>query len=540
MNKNVLWTKVSAVLVMGALTVTAGCGAQQAPAPAAPAEETASEKKEEPAEAPAEEAAQVEEEPVTEEASGSEEEKAVFEELSHWAFDFSSGAGGWGTSFTVEPDGSFSGEYHDSEMGDTGDGYENGSVYLASFSGQFEGCREMADGSYEIGIKELNYENTPGTEEIEDNIRYEYAEAYGFSGTDSLIVYLPGTPTDELPEEYMSWITPLYFGAYIGDEYYQDIPPELPFCGLYNEPEELGMFSSSRTAENREFLVNRGHFPGLVSEMQELNEDGTYHYEDAEQSGMYRVVNLCFPMADDLSLFSDGDKFAKACIKELTGEEDPQDYYAIGVNDEYSQEKTYISGDRCMEISWTTGSNEDTMYWVARAMKRDGYEPGQGYAFVYAISYDPDGDLMTGEAANFLLTSLCLAGTPEHLSSASDFTAEKKIFVEAKAGSAEDTVDADEVVWISGGDEDLMKEYGISPDDITNDYAIGGYDEEFTAYPVAEGSDSYAQYPENPFHKLMNRTEFHDYLVKGEVSRLMEFYLDENGQVVFAYEPYTP
>ena len=49
--------------------------------------------------------------------------------------EFSSGAGAWGTGLTLAADGSFSGEYHDSDMGDSGDDYPDGTVYLCNFPG---------------------------------------------------------------------------------------------------------------------------------------------------------------------------------------------------------------------------------------------------------------------------------------------------------------------------------------------------------------------------------------------------------------------
>ena len=41
--------------------------------------------------------------------------------MSKWDFEFSSGAGGWGTSLTVTPNGQFNGIYSDSEMKDMTD-----------------------------------------------------------------------------------------------------------------------------------------------------------------------------------------------------------------------------------------------------------------------------------------------------------------------------------------------------------------------------------------------------------------------------------
>ena len=52
-------------------------------------------------------------------------------------FLFCSGAGGWSTGLKLNADGTFSGEYHDSNMGETGDGYPNGTMYECTFSGKF-------------------------------------------------------------------------------------------------------------------------------------------------------------------------------------------------------------------------------------------------------------------------------------------------------------------------------------------------------------------------------------------------------------------
>ena len=43
---------------------------------------------------------------------------------------FSSGAGAWRTTLTLNRDGSFSGSFRDSDMGDRTDDYTNGTVYL--------------------------------------------------------------------------------------------------------------------------------------------------------------------------------------------------------------------------------------------------------------------------------------------------------------------------------------------------------------------------------------------------------------------------
>ena len=60
-----------------------------------------------------------------------------YKDLKGLTFAFSSGAGAWGTILTIQEDGSFEGNYHDANMGDIGEGYPNGSVYICEFSGKF-------------------------------------------------------------------------------------------------------------------------------------------------------------------------------------------------------------------------------------------------------------------------------------------------------------------------------------------------------------------------------------------------------------------
>lgn len=47
----------------------------------------------------------------------------LFSELKNTVFTFSSGAGAWGTELHIRADGSFSGQYQDSNMGETGEGH---------------------------------------------------------------------------------------------------------------------------------------------------------------------------------------------------------------------------------------------------------------------------------------------------------------------------------------------------------------------------------------------------------------------------------
>ena len=120
-------------------------------------------------------------------------------------FIFSSGAGAWGSSLTLNPDGTFVGSYHDSEMGEMGDDYPNGTVYQSEFSGQFGTIEKINDWSYALTLTELTTEDEVGAEWIEDGIRFVGSEALGLAGGTEFILYTPEAPTAELTEEFLSW-----------------------------------------------------------------------------------------------------------------------------------------------------------------------------------------------------------------------------------------------------------------------------------------------------------------------------------------------
>lgn len=119
---------------------------------------------------------------------------------------FASGAGAWGTTLTLNLDGTFEGQYHDSNMGENGDEYPNGTVYYCNFSGRFGSMMKLNDYAYYMRLEELVYDTEIGKEQIgEEGIRYVTAEPYGIAGGEEFILYLPGTPVEELNEDFINW-----------------------------------------------------------------------------------------------------------------------------------------------------------------------------------------------------------------------------------------------------------------------------------------------------------------------------------------------
>ena len=170
--------------------------------------------------------------------SVTEEEQDAYAMFADYEFLFESGAGGWNTTLTIAADGSFTGQYHDSEMGETGDGYPKGSVYYCSFKGQLGDLEKVDDLTYKTTIASITYDNEEGTTEIKDEVQYIYSTAYGLDEAEDLYFYMPGTKTSVLSEGAMSWV-----GSMLTDVETGETAEELSFIVLYNEKEDEAFYS---------------------------------------------------------------------------------------------------------------------------------------------------------------------------------------------------------------------------------------------------------------------------------------------------------
>ncbi|MBP5289224.1 MAG: hypothetical protein J6Z79_05055 [Clostridia bacterium] len=120
-------------------------------------------------------------------------------------FVFSSGAGGWATEIKIADDGSFTGRYHDSELGEAGDGYPKGTVYICEFSGRFTEPEQVSETIYTTFLKEIKQEKEKGEEWVENGTKYIAADPYGFDDADLFYIYLPGTPANQIAEAFFPW-----------------------------------------------------------------------------------------------------------------------------------------------------------------------------------------------------------------------------------------------------------------------------------------------------------------------------------------------
>jgi len=207
----------------------------------------------------------------------------TFADLSKYSFEFSSGAGAWGEWFTIEKDGYFTGLFNDSNMGETGEGYEDGTRYSSSYSGHFTDLTKIDDHTYEMTLADISYKELIGTEEISDNVLYIYTGSYCLGGTDTFTIYLPGTPLDVIPEDVYSWIL-----------YANQSETELTMMVIADEANGYGIYSYDRPTPLEDAQLTYSSYKDSYDYYGELLAEATTTAEMVEYSArMYELSDDC-------------------------------------------------------------------------------------------------------------------------------------------------------------------------------------------------------------------------------------------------------
>lgn len=164
--------------------------------------------------------------------AGAEAQPALsFADLSNLEWTFSSGVGAWYTCVWIAEDGTFTGEFHDSEMGETGEGYADGTVYGCLFHGKMTLGGQVDEYTWKIHVDEVALDEGQVPEVIEEEMRFVTCDPYGIKANQDMLLFLPGTPTEKIPEGFQPW-------AHLFD-YGEDVR-ELPYYGLYDPQDETG------------------------------------------------------------------------------------------------------------------------------------------------------------------------------------------------------------------------------------------------------------------------------------------------------------
>lgn len=150
---------------------------------------------------------------------------------------FSSGAGAWRTVLTLQPDGSFTGQYSDWDSGGDPSQYPEGISYICNFSGTFQDLRQLDDTSYAMTLDTLTAQETEGEEWTEDGTLYIGSAPYGLEGGTEFFLYTPESSTDVLTTEVLQVEWPQW-----------NLPENRPEgqlgCWLlYNQDMDQGFFS---------------------------------------------------------------------------------------------------------------------------------------------------------------------------------------------------------------------------------------------------------------------------------------------------------
>lgn len=149
---------------------------------------------------------------------------------------FSNGTDDWATVIKLSKDGSFTGDYHISDMNNTDADYPDGTVYRSKFTGKFTNIEKVDENTYKMELQTLELEKPEGEEFIEDNIRYVSAEPYGLEIGEKYTLYTSEKETADLSEEFLSWWP--YKESEEGK-----LPEKLLCFGLCNEETQYGFFT---------------------------------------------------------------------------------------------------------------------------------------------------------------------------------------------------------------------------------------------------------------------------------------------------------
>ena len=112
---------------------------------------------------------------------------------------FSSGVGAWGTELNLNLDGTFSGRYDDTDMGDN-------THYEAVFTGRFSNIRRVDALTYTMTLADLHVEGILGDSYWLDGMRHILSVPAGLQEGEAFTLHLPGSDTSTWPEDKKSWL----------------------------------------------------------------------------------------------------------------------------------------------------------------------------------------------------------------------------------------------------------------------------------------------------------------------------------------------
>jgi hypothetical protein len=348
----------------------------------------------------------------------------IFSKLPKGGFLFCSGVGAWNTSVVINADGTFSGDFHDTDS-DTGVVFPNGTREECFFSGKFTNVQKISDLEYSMTVEYLNTVGTEGEEKIVDGVKIITTTPYGFDNANEFRLYLPGRNTKDLPEEFLFWVgAPFAWG--------NNVPTTLPFYGLYNVSGQQGFFSEdvdSGTA-SAEYLLPLAPTIDFDSGLAEhfsitldwgvdrFSRDATIYYDNE-----LAIAGLALSGAAETMPGSEGEAHVKTMLEQMGFEKVNSYWYSYNYNDKdtvacsFASKKIFVNGEYYNLIvvvnRGSVGSIFDNWSWTDFNWKNDwisnlgggaSFRNAANKVYGYLQAYIENAHIDTGIKAKLLIT----------------------------------------------------------------------------------------------------------------------------------------
>lgn len=309
------------------------------------------------------------------EAAGASQKKlpksdntGLYDDFEGIVFGFLSGVGAWETTLEIRADGSFTGQFYDMNMGETGEGFDNGTLYECAFSGKLSEPVQKDEKTYTATVKELVFDMSSfdGTDSYIDSggTKHIAADSYGIGKGDKLIIYGPETRLNETTEGFQQWVYWEYYG--------KPEDTKLGQYGIYNETQDTGFYPDS-------------YAMGDAAEQGELYEAVKNAYDN--QSIPDEIMLATIPTVETAV----ADAYKSVTIKNLQGtwknEYDENGRHVINIlqiNGELGKIETYVDGEP--SYGWNGEGNvtiEDRSYKKVCPAFRINDEDGSNICTIY-------------------------------------------------------------------------------------------------------------------------------------------------------------
>ena len=190
-------------------------------------------------------------------------------------------------------------------------------LYICNFTGKFTVPVQINDYTYSLKLESLQTEGNSGEEYYENNQRFVYSEPYGLENANELLIYTPGSPISELPEDLTIWLNTILTSddkelpcfvifsvndqsAFVG---YDDVKSETDSSQNTNDGNTLIENARSQVLEHYTELWNpKGSYTCFDAEDSISGDEVTFvlRYAMSDEEAEERIANGGTPSANTL------------------------------------------------------------------------------------------------------------------------------------------------------------------------------------------------------------------------------------------------